>query len=301
MLPGALFISILLTLFIQNETLMNTRTDPQDNISPDRVSSWETSESKTYTRDNLFEYINGGAELYISFGFSKVYSRVYTAENQPGIILDIFKMNSARDAYGVFTFSSETTNADIGQGAYLDNGVILFWKDHYYVSIMSYPETSESREAIIELALAVDGNIKTTGSLPGVLDYLPVEGLDSNSIRFFHHPAWINTHYYISDENIFVIDSQSDCVLARYGDRDNRMVLLLIEYHDPEVARAGYDFFRKDYLPELEESEVVKLEDGTYTGCRLTGNFLVAGFNGRQEEELAALMNSAIDLFKDHS
>ncbi|MBL7112870.1 MAG: hypothetical protein ISS19_13115 [Bacteroidales bacterium] len=280
---------------------MKSHIDPQDEMIPDQVGAWKLSESNTYSQDNLFEYINGGAELYISFGFSNVYSHVYTAVDQPGIILDVFSMNSARDAFGVFSFSSETSNADIGQGAYLDMGVVLFWQDQYYISIMSYPETPESREAIMSLARTIESNIGTRGKLPGVLSYLPEEGLVKESIRYFHHSAWINTHYYISDENIFLIDSKSNCVLARYGDQDNRMILLLIDYHDPEVARAGYQSFVKEFIPELDESGVVKLEDGTFTGCKLMDSFLAVGFNGSQDEDIIILINSAIELFKNNS
>jgi hypothetical protein len=294
-------ISFILTLPTQNATEMNSYIDRQDDLIPDRVGTWQISESKSYTQDNLFEYINGGAELYISFGFTNVSSRIYTADDQPRIILDLFHMNSPRDAFGVFSFSAEKANADIGQGAYLDQGVLLFWQDTYYISIMAYPETPESKDALLALARSIESKIGTAGDLPAVLSYLPEEGLVKESIRFFHHPAWINTHYYISDENIFLIDSQSNCVLARYGDQANRMVLLLIEYHDPEVARAGYQSFVNDIIPELDESGVVKLEDGTLTGCKLTDTFLVVGLNGSDREAITRLIDSAVEIFQSNS
>jgi len=297
MLAATWYIFFFACLIIENPTDMKSLNSTQDDLIPAEVGDWQISESNTYTQDNLFEYINGGAELFISFGFSNVYSKIYTAPDQPGIILDVFSMNSSADAFGVFSFSTETVNSEIGQGAYQDKGVILFWKDHYYVSIMAYPETNKSRKAITDLAHTIESNIGTAGNVPEVLAYLPEEQLVKESIRYFHHPAWINTHYYISDENIFLIDSRSHCLLARYDQHGKQVILLLIAYHDPKVARAGFQSFVQDFIPELDRSGAVQLEDGTYVGCKRMNSFLAVAFNGSKKEAVINLIDSAIELY----
>ena len=62
-------------------------------LLPDSIDGWKKkTEDKFYTPENLYDYINGGAELYISYGFIEVISRTYYKENQPELKVEIFEM-----------------------------------------------------------------------------------------------------------------------------------------------------------------------------------------------------------------
>ena len=55
-------------------------------------------------RGSLFEYINGGAELYLSYGFERLISAFYQLgdDEEKSIVLDIYDMGTPLQAYGVF-------------------------------------------------------------------------------------------------------------------------------------------------------------------------------------------------------
>ena len=126
-------------------------------ILPDRIEGWAIhEEDKVYGRDNLYDYIDGGAELYLSYAFQKVINRIYTAPDQPDILVDIFDMGSSRNAYGVFSHAREVEDSTFGQGSQHTSGLLLFWKDRYYISIMAIPET----EASISITYIVIRNTK---------------------------------------------------------------------------------------------------------------------------------------------
>ncbi|MEE9464267.1 MAG: DUF6599 family protein, partial [Candidatus Neomarinimicrobiota bacterium] len=77
-------------------------------LMPGTVEDWQTGRAdKIYNRENLYEYINGGAELYLSYGFLQMISRTYTKSGKPDIVVDIFDMGSSRNAFGVFSHSRE--------------------------------------------------------------------------------------------------------------------------------------------------------------------------------------------------
>ena len=60
-------------------------------LLPDNLEGWiVTEKDRIYGRDNLYNYINGGAELYLSYRFKKVINRMYSAPKQPDILLDLF-------------------------------------------------------------------------------------------------------------------------------------------------------------------------------------------------------------------
>ena len=218
---------------------------------PQRISSWQLKEEHIYDHQNLFEYINGGAELYLSYGFLNVSSREYMSEGEPSIFLDIFDMSNPKNAFGVFSHSRETIQATFGQGSQYTAGLLLFWKDHYFVSILAHPETEASKKAVFWLARQIETAIGTEGSLPEILSLLPQVSLVKESIRYFRHYIWLNSYYFVAHENILGIDENTDALLAKYGDQQQRHLLLIVKYPTEKDAKIAYRDFVKHYLPEL--------------------------------------------------
>jgi hypothetical protein len=246
---------------------------------PERVAGWAyKGEGKIYTRDNLFEYIDGGAELYLSYGFSSVLTRRYTRDGEPDIMVDVFDMTTSKNAFGVFSHSRETIDAAYGQGSQYTRGLLLFWKDRYYVSVLASPETEASKTAVFDLARTIDAAIPGEGPLPAILDLLPSDSLVEESIRYFHHYIWLNSHYYVADENILHIDETTEAVLAKYRDRGKRWYLLVVEYPSDGEALLARNDFVKHYLPGAGNELAAEIGDSTWAGCRGTGNVVAVVF-----------------------
>lgn len=288
--PALAGLSLMMTL---------TASPMNDELLPARIGPWSLLSDTVYTPENLFDYIDGGAELYLSYGFRKVVSKSYSADNQPDIIVDVFDMNTSKDAYGVFMYSAENATDLIGQGTQVNEGSLLFWVDNYFVSIMAYPETRESRETILNIARTLEKGIGRRGDLPGILEYLPESGLDRTSIRYFHHHAWQNSHYYFSSENILLIDKETDAVTARYGKTDNQKVLLLLEYPTGERTSQAYNSFVSNYLPDLQGKAFLQVEDGSFTGVDRKENLLIIVFraaSGAEVEEITSETKNRINI-----
>jgi hypothetical protein len=188
-------------------------------LLPDIIEGWNVVENDhTYNPETLYDYIDGGAELYLSYGFNEVLSRRYTKYEQPDIVVDIFDMGTSHNAYGTFSHSRETLDSTFGQGSEYAEGLLLFWKDRYFISILTFPETVESKKAIFQLARIIEKAIPNEGPLPQILDILPQKSLVPESIRYFHHYIWLNSYYYVADQNILHIDEKTDALLAKYGE-----------------------------------------------------------------------------------
>jgi hypothetical protein len=163
--------------------------------------------------------------------------------------------------------------------------------DHYFVSIMSWPENRASKDAMMKIARNIETRIGKEGDLPAILDYLPEEGLDPISVRYFHHHAWLNTHYYIASEDILQIGKTTDAVLAKYGKPGQQSVLLIVEYPSGEKASQAAKSFTSIYLPELREEGCMKLEDGSFTGIKQKGKILILVFDAPSGEEIDGLIS----------
>lgn len=260
-------------------------------LLPDQVDGWKSSQKDgIYGRDNLYDYINGGAELYLSYGFKKCTNRTYLRPEQPDIVVDLFDMGASQNAYGVFSHSMETVEDVYGQGSQYSEGLLLFWKDRYYVSIMSYPETTESKNALLTLGKEIETAIRGEGPLPDVLNLLPQESLIRESVRYFRHYAWLNSHYFIADSNILNINDSTDALLAKYRDGESKILLLLLEYKNAQEAQTAHDKFVKHYLPELTRKQVVRIEDGTWTSCQLQESLVIIVLNATEEGKALQLM-----------
>jgi hypothetical protein len=261
-------------------------------LLPDAVGAWRSGgDDKQFNPENLFDYINGGAELYLSYGFTEVLSRTYESPGQPEIIVDVFDMGSSENAFGVFSHSRETLGDEFGQGSQYTHGLMLFWKDRYYVSILASPETDETRKAVYDLAGSIDEAIPDEGPLPGIISLLPENSLVQSSVRYFHHHVWLNSHYYVADENILLIERDTNAVLAKYARDGGNELLLVIEYPDDGRAAAAEASFISHYAPELDKEEAAQIEDGTWVACRRAGVLLSIVFNASTEEAADELLD----------
>ncbi|UCD38717.1 MAG: hypothetical protein JSW54_04350, partial [Fidelibacterota bacterium] len=262
-------LAVLVLVFIVGACDMQKARSDLAGLLPDGFGGWVPGRAdEVYDRETLYDYIDGGAELYLSYGFRSMISRVYSREGQPDVVVDIFDMGSSADAFGVFSHSKETATVEYGQGSQRDPGFLMFWKGVYVVSLLASPETEASREALHGLATYIDAAIADEGPPPEMLNLLPVEDLVEESTRYFHHHVWLNAHYYVADENILNIDAGTDAVLARYGEEGSRHTLLIVSYGGETEARQAHESFLGQYLPDRGASQAVQLEDGAWTASR---------------------------------
>lgn len=143
-------------------------------ILPDKVDRWNKVEPPgTYSPETLSNYIDGGAELYLSYNFKNSLAVKYKDAAENEIAVDIFDMGSSYDAFGVFAHTRETNTKDFGQGSEYAAGLLTFWKGRFYVSVLAYPETPASKNAVTSLGQVIAGAIKDEGPLPPILALLP--------------------------------------------------------------------------------------------------------------------------------
>jgi hypothetical protein len=245
---------------------------------PDNLSLWKKSSTfEIYGPKNLFDYINGGAELYLSYGFKQLLSCKYKGKDHPDIIIDLFDMGNSYQAFGVFSHSRETVDDSIGQGCEYGGGLLIFWKGKFYVSILAYPETEAARRAILHIGREIASIIGEKGQFPPILKLMPQEDLVQESIRYFNHYIWLNSHYFISNDNILHIDRHTEAVLAQYKKGLGKYFMLLVVYPDIEKAQKAYSDFRKYYLKDSANR---------WAGCQIRSKRLWLVFNAGSKKEI---------------
>ncbi len=278
--------------------IMNSSAQILSEYLPTGINEWKASgQDRYFYPETLYEYINGGAELFISYGFERVISRTYKRSGQPEIQVEIFDMVEPKNAFGVNCHGREKLDNTYGQGSQTFQGAILFWKGPYYVSIVCGYQTSMSKKAMEIMAHKIDKKIKIEGELPEIVSWIPEEDLAPETVFYFHHYVWQNAFYFIADDNFLNIDDTTDAILAKYGPPDTRFYLLMVQYANAEDAREAYRNFLRQYAPELEEKPAAKMEDGKWTGIRVEQELFICVFNGETEEAVELLLDRAHNNF----
>jgi hypothetical protein len=132
---------------------------------PEKVEATDlvrSSAIRVFIGDSLFEYIDGGAELYHLYNFIDVATADYKI-NDLEIVADIYKFNNSVNAYGLYSML-RPNNARIirlGVEGFSDEASLEFIKGDFLVRLISYGEAPDISDILKMLAEQINK------SLPG--------------------------------------------------------------------------------------------------------------------------------------
>jgi len=266
-----------------------------EDFLPDTILGWSTNKTTPLlSHSDLYGYMDGGAELYISYGFRAALSRTYLKESQPEILVEVYDLIESRNAFGVFSQSRESENVNLGQGAFSLPGAIFFWKDHYYISLSSWESTQESMQCLHALGDYIDKKITSKGIIPDVVKLLPQQGLVPFGYMYFHHYIWLNSYYFISHDNLLLIDDNTHALVARYDVQGNRHYLLLIQYDNGQTAAKAFVTFQKAFFPEGLTDHCTIRDDNTWMATAVTDRHIAAVFHGNTQQSVSDLLSRVL-------
>jgi hypothetical protein len=162
------------------------------------AAGWDKDgDAETYEGEALYDYINGGAEIYHEYGFRRVALQDYKDARGRSVSLEIFEMEDPAAAYGMFTFkrSGKGRAAALGSEADLESYYLNFWKGPFLVTLTGFDEERETVEGLLVLGAAVDGRLQGTGDKPRLFNALPQEGLKRGSAKFVRGWLGLNALY----------------------------------------------------------------------------------------------------------
>ena len=116
--------------------------DPMEDFAPENIGPFVRMGSlRVFTRDNLWEYVNGHAEYYISQGFKRLavgdYALGESEKDQSDALVAIFDMQKAIQAFGVFSDELTDESTTLDTEIQTPQGV-TFIKGPYLVKILMY-------------------------------------------------------------------------------------------------------------------------------------------------------------------
>jgi hypothetical protein len=130
-----------------------------------------------YTPDDLWDYINGAADGYLALGFTELNIREYV-KGKNKIKAEIYSFGDDSQAFGMYSMERSPGYDFISAGVqgYSEQGLVHFYKDRYYVKLMTHSGSPRVNAQMRELASLISGRIEGSSDFPALLGLFPSEG-----------------------------------------------------------------------------------------------------------------------------
>ena len=134
-----------------------------------------------YTTDNLWDFINGAADSYLSYGFEDLHVAEYS-KGKNVIKLEIYRHKDDIQAFGIYSSERSPTFRFINIGAqgYKADGSLNFYKGRYYVKIRTYSKSENVLQNLETLALKISDMLHGDSEMPASLKEFPDIGKKKN-------------------------------------------------------------------------------------------------------------------------
>jgi hypothetical protein len=205
----------------------------------DAIAGWtRTDVPQTYTPETLYDLVDGQAEAFMAYGFEGAALARYRGPDGAGLRIELFRLASQADAYGLFSVSIAGERAAVGSDGDTDAGRRLaFWTDRYYVRIQAAQPVLD--DVLLEFGRAVSRALPAGAERPALLQHLPAAGLTPRTARFFRDETSIQSWLWLGGKNILGLSPAVEGVLGDYTLHGAEARLLLIAYPDAEQASAA--------------------------------------------------------------
>jgi hypothetical protein len=160
-------------------------TAAQEHAFP-HVEGWTLAQDATvYNPNNLFDVIDGAADLYLEYDFVDLHIGRYTKDSLE-IKVEIYKHSSSLDAFGIF---SQERFADyhfinLGVQGYLEKGALNFLSGIYYVKISTIQEGAAAQDGMLLIAKVVEKHLQQSAAWPELLGAFPSEKKKAHSEQY---------------------------------------------------------------------------------------------------------------------
>jgi hypothetical protein len=247
----------------------------------DALEGWTQREDpRTYDRDTLYDFMDGAADLYFTYGFEALAVGDYQGPGGGWLRVEVYRTATDADAYGLFAYNAFGEPIGLGvQGRWVSESGLSFWQSRTYVQITA-------RDAVDDAALqafggAVSAALPASGTSPAIVQALPLQDLQPDSVRFFRQQMALDNFLWLGPENMLGLGPDTEGALGTYTLDTGRATLLLVTFLDSEHAEAA-----RQGLVEAGLLELIV--------ARVDGQTLGAVFGDADAGSAAALLGGAL-------
>ncbi len=149
-----------------------------------QVPGWTMSqESRVYDANDLWDIIDGAADLYLEYAFVDLHIARYKTSAGREVKVEVYRHRDMENAFGIYSAerSPENNFLAIGSQGYQQTSILNFTAGEFYLRLSSYQSDSASRTDLLTIARGIEGHVKRGAALPQALRLFPAKGKVANS------------------------------------------------------------------------------------------------------------------------
>ena len=189
------------------------------------IDGWTLSDKvETYNPDNLYDCIDGAADIFLACNFVEMTTLDYTKNGADKYItLQMYRHATPDDAFAIYSAERNPgpafTFLKIGAEGYRADGLLYFLSGSMYVKLTSNDKDPATAAVMEKVARALAAKIDPAAAMPAMLDAFPPQDkqpqtearvIDSFLGHKFMLPAWSATYSKDGKQyQLFIIDGKT--------------------------------------------------------------------------------------------
>ncbi len=213
------------------------------------IPGWNIQqEEQIYDANNLWDIIDGAADLFLEYAFVDLHIARYTNADSIEVKVEIYRHATPVDAFGMYSQERDPQYnfIKIGIQGYLQQGVLNFLDGVYYIKLSTYQTGLTAQNAMQMIGNKFDEHLKQENAFPAVLKIFPITG------------KLANTEQYVA-RNFLGYSFLNGAYVARY-DGGSTFKVFIIETPSSEKAQA----MMAEYLKVLPKDSVTRVGKNRY-------------------------------------
>ncbi len=254
-----------------------------------------------YPGNMLYDYIDGGAEIFMEYGFQKVAMAQYSFPSRQQIQTEVFKMSDAAAAFGAFSFyiNSGAKSINIGSDGTLNSYYLAFWINNFLVVLTSNIKTDSAMDRLVSFGKAIEKNMPNGTEKPKIILKLLQSKISDNYLKYIRGTVGLSNFYNIAPGDAFQFNE------AAAFEFNGCKVLLIHKENEVDAKKCEESAYQK-MIEVNKTTQFQKLSDGyeyidyrgTHIHCQFYKNYVIVLFNSTKSKttELLSSLLKKLDL-----
>jgi hypothetical protein len=273
---AGLFVIVFVSGLIAGHTGQDSQVILED-ILPAVEGMAATGSPQTYFPETLFEYINGAAEIYLSYNFKELIVAEYKKrDSADSVAVEIYDMGNHKNSFGIYSAERYPDNEflNLGTQGYMEGGALNFLIGRYYVKLLCFDCEDRSDRWLRDFSEGIVNRVEKGEGFPAYLNVFPREGILANTEKFILRNVmgykFLHDGYFVSYE---MKDLTFDCFLIE-GENPQEATEMMEKYLEAkgsdsvQKVPSGYlikdRYYQNIYLSQVDNllCGVMKIPEG---------------------------------------
>ncbi len=206
------------------------------------VPGWKRGEpARVYSGPELYELIDGGAEIFFEHGFERVTVQKH-ARGTDEIVVDLYAMRDAAAALGVYLerCGDETPAPGLDLRHTAGRHELLAVRGRYYVVVENLSGRAERAADLVAFAGALAPRLPAAEAVPA-LELLPRDGRVPGSERLVRGPLALQSFIQLGEDDVLQLGGRVTAAAAGYQGPSGRFILVVVPYADAATAGRAFE------------------------------------------------------------